>query len=231
MKNLKAARSENELLTVQKMNWRIKIASSESEPLRMSESEPLSISRVGCASGDPPAQIAQRSARRPHARRRLSSSNAKNDARPKNGSLRSDARVANPIVIEKESSNEEVPDPEGAEMTARLSLGAAAKVAGVCVGTLRIAIKDGRLRAIRQEGRYSIGVDDLEQFRPARRMAVKSTDRLCEACGAPFESKRDDEIYCSLSCQKNGPRRRRRAAARAARAARLADLESRRACQ
>jgi hypothetical protein len=46
----KAASSETEPIAVQKVNRSGRFASSETEPLRMSETEPLSISRVGTAS-------------------------------------------------------------------------------------------------------------------------------------------------------------------------------------
>lgn len=48
--------------------------------------------------------------------------------------------------------------------------------------------------------------------------ATKVTlDRQCEACGGPVGIKRADARFCSATCQKNWPRRRKRAAARAAR--------------
>jgi hypothetical protein len=117
-----------------------------------------------------------------------------------------------------------------------LSLREAARIKGVSIPTLRNAIDDGRLPAMRcvdhRGAGYSIDPIDLVNYQPLKLRKARSTrDRLCEACGAPFVSKRDDAIYCSTSCQKNGPRRRRRAAARAARAARLADLELRRRTQ
>jgi hypothetical protein len=126
--------------------------------------------------------------------------------------------------------------PVGEVNGERLSLREAARIKGVSIPTLRNAIDDGRLPAMRcvdhRGAGYSIDPIDFVNYQPLKLRKARSTrDRLCEACGAPFVSKRDDAIYCSTSCQKNGPRRRRRAAARAARAARLADLELRRRTQ
>ncbi len=130
---------------------------------------------------------------------------------PMNGSTRSDTHVATPI---------EAAQSGGSRL---LTLGEAARLAGVCAATVKIAIREGRLRAGRVADRrgaaYAIDPVDLAEFRPPRWCGIErsATGRACIACGGPVASKRDGTGFCSDSCRKNWPRRRARAAARAAR--------------
>ncbi len=99
-----------------------------------------------------------------------------------------------------------------------LSLGEAARLKCCHPKTIKAAIETGRLPARRCDVGYSINVVDLEQFRPARVLAAKSAaERVCLACGNPFEARRPAAKFCSPTCTKNWPRRKRRAEARAAR--------------
>jgi hypothetical protein len=113
--------------------------------------------------------------------------------------------------------------PVGDEMNGeRLLLGAAAKVAGVAVPTLRAAIKEGRLPAVRCEDArgagYSIDPIDLQQYRPRKVRKGRSTlDRQCAACGALFVGTQPGSKYCCRTCSRTSSRRKQRAAARAAR--------------
>jgi hypothetical protein len=105
-------------------------------------------------------------------------------------------------------------------MSARLSLGQAARIAGVCEHAVRRAIRSGRLKAARRKdvrildrprGAYSIDPEDLKLFRPLTTWSASAPEqRRCCDCGALFARKHPHAKFCSDQCLQNAYRRRKR---------------------